>query len=169
MIGGEGRTVEIDESQFYKAKYNVGRRLGTGWFFGGIDRDDISKIFIVQVPNRKAETLLPIIAQKILPGTTIVSDSWRAYNNITNIGSDFTHLTVNHRLNFVNPRDPNSHTQNVENLWRWAKRKFRSTTKNRSKRYLRISEFIYRRVNCNNMLSTILQDISSYFQHAVPI
>ncbi|KII69888.1 hypothetical protein RF11_15672 [Thelohanellus kitauei] len=102
---------------------NIGRRLSTGWFFVGTDRQDNSKIFIVQVPNRKAETLLPNIQSKILPGTTIVSHLRRAYNTIMTMGNHFDHLVVNHRLNFANPRDPAGHTQNIENLWRWVKKK----------------------------------------------
>ena len=36
--------------------------------------------FIIIVPNRSKETLLPIMSEKILPGTTIISDQWWAYN-----------------------------------------------------------------------------------------
>ncbi|KII65832.1 hypothetical protein RF11_04104 [Thelohanellus kitauei] len=67
----------MDESQFYLSKYNVGRRLGTEWFFGGIKRGYPSKIFLFRIPNRKAETPLPIIRDKTIPETTIISDSWR--------------------------------------------------------------------------------------------
>ena len=37
----------------------------------------------------------------IPPGTTIVSDLWRAYNTIGMLG--YNHLTVNHSENFVDP------------------------------------------------------------------
>ncbi|KII65724.1 hypothetical protein RF11_09615 [Thelohanellus kitauei] len=85
-LGEMAKFLKFHQSQLYRSKYNVGRRLGTGWFFGGIERGDPSKIFLVQIPNRKAERLLPIIRDKILPETTIISDSWRAYNRIVTIG-----------------------------------------------------------------------------------
>ncbi|KII69125.1 hypothetical protein RF11_08615 [Thelohanellus kitauei] len=106
-IGGDGRTVEIDERHFYRAKYKLGRVLSTA-----------------HIPNRKAETLRPIVQSKFLPGTTIVSDCWRAYNTLTTMRNEYGHLVVNHRLNFVNRKEPAGHTQNIENLWRWIKRKF---------------------------------------------
>ncbi|KII70518.1 hypothetical protein RF11_14832 [Thelohanellus kitauei] len=97
-IGGEGGIVEVEETQFYGAKFNVGRRLGTGRFIGGIDRHDNSKIFLVQVPNRKA-------INTFYQEQPYFLDCWRSYNGITNLESGYTHLTVKHRLNFVNPRD----------------------------------------------------------------
>ncbi|KII70692.1 hypothetical protein RF11_09421 [Thelohanellus kitauei] len=68
-IEGEGKIVELYESQLYRSKYNVGQRLGTGLFTGGINRHDNSKIFLVQVPNRKAETLLPILYRFLPPNS----------------------------------------------------------------------------------------------------
>ena len=37
-------------------------------------------VFLVPVEKRDAETLLPILQQYVLPGTTVVSDLWRASN-----------------------------------------------------------------------------------------
>ena len=44
------------------------------------------------VPNRSAATLMPIIQNLILPGTTVMSDLWRAYGGIA---MGFNHFTVN--------------------------------------------------------------------------
>ena len=116
-------TVEIDESMFFKAKYNRGRALGHGrWVFGGIERET-GRCFMVEVPDRSAATLLPLIRQYIRPGSRIVSDAWLAYNNIINIpGQNYTHDIVVHQYNFVDPNDPSVHTQNCENMWMRVKK-----------------------------------------------
>ena len=57
------------------------------------------KVFLVAVDRRDADTLLPVLQEYIIPGSTVVSDLWRAYGTVNNIG--YRHLTVNHRLNFV--------------------------------------------------------------------
>ena len=60
--------------------------------------------FLQAVPNRTRETLVGCIKANILPGTTIISDCWKAYNGIEEIeGYKFKHLTVNHSENFVDP------------------------------------------------------------------
>ena len=74
-IGGVGHTVQIDESVFTRWKYNRGRMIREQWGFGGIDTQTKAG-FMVPVDRRDAATLLPIIQQFILPGTTIVSDLW---------------------------------------------------------------------------------------------
>ena len=119
VIGGVGRTVEIDESAFVKRKHNVGREVRTQWVFGGIDTTT-HEGFLVAVPQRDAATLLPILQQYVRPGTTVISDFWAAYNTIGNIG--YQHLTVNHSVNFV---DPVTHatTNHVESMWGRAKQR----------------------------------------------
>lgn len=124
VIGGPGLTVEIDESLFTKRKYNVGRVLREQWVFGGICRET-KECFLYAVPDRRATTLLPIIAESIRPGSTIISDSWAAYGGIANLNQHFTHLTVNHTYNFVDP-NTGAHTQTVERGWNGYKARNRA-------------------------------------------
>ena len=112
QLGGPGRGVEIDENVFSRRKYNRGRAVREQWVFGGIDVVT-RQGFLIAVPQRNADALLPIIQQYILPGTTIISDKWAAYNTIANVG--YQHLTVNHTYNFVDP-DTGAHTNNVEKM-----------------------------------------------------
>ncbi|KAI6647453.1 hypothetical protein LOD99_12449 [Oopsacas minuta] len=77
-IGGHGTIVEINESKFGKRKYNRGRPLTGQWVFG-IFETGTNKAVMVVVPDRTTTTLLPIIQQYILPGTTIQSDEWASY------------------------------------------------------------------------------------------
>lgn len=113
-LGGFGKTVEIDEAKVGKRKYNRGRIIKGNWIFGAIERDS-KKTFIIPVQNRSKETLLPIIKDHILPGTTIISDCWKAYECLETEG--FKHLAVNHSINFVDPVT-GANTQQIERLWR---------------------------------------------------
>ena len=87
--------------------------------FGGIEVNS-KNCFLVAVTNRIAATLLPIIQQYILPGTTVVSDLWRTYNTVSNLGN--IHLTVNHSIHFVDYMTQAT-TNHVESMWARAKRR----------------------------------------------
>lgn len=81
-IGGPDKFVEIDESLFSKKKYNRGMPRPEQWVFGGVERGT-GRCFMVPVKQRNADTLIPIITEYILPGTTIISDKWKAYNHLS--------------------------------------------------------------------------------------
>lgn len=72
------------------------------WVFGMVNMDHSTKPIFYYVPQRDAATLLPIIQHHIPAGSTIVSDQWRAYAQLANM--NYHHLTVNHSMNFVDPR-----------------------------------------------------------------
>lgn len=120
---GNPLDVEIDESLFFKRKFNRGRLGSPIWVFAAIERLS-GKCFFVPVESRDSNTLMEIINQKILPGSRIISDQWASYRGIASSGV-FEHATVNHSRNFVSPLDPSVHTQNVESLWSQVKRKLR--------------------------------------------
>ena len=84
------RVVEIDESKFGKRKYNRGRYKEGHWVFGGVERGS-NDVFVVEVKDRSAAILLPIIQLYVKPGTTVtvISDEWRAYFRIPS----FRHVT----------------------------------------------------------------------------
>jgi len=115
VIGGPNIVVEIDEAKFGKRKHNVGRIVQGQWVFGGIERDNPEKCFLVPVPDRKSNTLISRIEEYIRPGSIRMSDCWKAYNLIDN--ARFLHLQVNHTYNFIDP-ETGAHTQNIERMWR---------------------------------------------------
>ena len=108
QLGGEGGVVEIDESKFGKRKYNKGKRVKGQWVFGGIQRSN-GDFFVVPVEARNKVTLLAAIKHHIKPGTTVISDCWKAYDCLADEG--FNHLTVNHSMYFVNPETGNNLTK----------------------------------------------------------
>ena len=141
VIGGEGRTVEIDESMTAKRrKHNVGRIPGQLYVFGGYDPDSKDG-FLVPVPSRNASTLLPIIKNFIRPGTTIISDCWRAYNCLDN--ESYQHLTVNQTMNFVDPATAVA-KKHVERLWHETKKNKRECGIHTSTVDSYLSEFMWR-------------------------
>ena len=117
--------VEIDESKYFHRKYHRGQWRDGHWVFGGIERGS-GKCFLIEVPDRRATTLEPLIRRCILPGTHIISDGWPAYAHIDQIGNGiYMHDVIIHQRNFVDPVDREIHTENVENMWMRAKRKLR--------------------------------------------
>lgn len=122
-IGGPGEIVEIDESALTTRKYNRGRLPPQQiWIFGGICRRT-RKRFCFVVPMRDTLTLKQYIDLFIKPGTTIISDCWKAYNYLDKapFPAPYLHQTVNHSYNFVDPIT-GAHTQTVERMWREVKR-----------------------------------------------
>ena len=142
QIGGPGKTVQIDETLICRRKFNVGRMLNQVWVFGGVCIDD-KNFFCIVIPNRKIDVLEKEIRNYILPGTTIVSDCWKAYKFLDECDG-YEHLSVNHSKNFINP-DNYANTQTIERMWLELKqinKKYRGIP--RSKINEHISEFIWR-------------------------
>ena len=102
----------------------MGRLVPRQWCFGGIERGS-NKCFIVAVEHRDATTLVPLVQQYILPGTTIISDKWAAYNGIQDLPEGYQHLTVNHKLHFIDLLS-GACTNTIESLWQKFKGGHRS-------------------------------------------
>ena len=162
VIGGVNQIVEIDESKIFKRKYDKGRYLSMqeGWAFGGIQRSTKER-FVVLVPDRKEATLLPIIQKYIKVGTTIMSDEWRSYFNLDKYG--YKHYTVNHSKNFVNPEDPNVHTQSIECNWRYLKNTFPKNGTSDQLKESYVDEFVYRQVHKDDFVNMFFEDIKMLY------
>lgn len=126
MIGGPECTVEYDETLVAKRKSHEGRLVPAQWLFGGIVRGTGNapiQCFLELVPDRKRATLHEVLSRRVHQGTTIYTDCWAAYGDLSNVG--FIHEKVNHSKNFVKPENHEVHTQSVESLWSRVKRHFR--------------------------------------------
>ncbi|CAF1158524.1 unnamed protein product, partial [Brachionus calyciflorus] len=99
----------------------------------------------------KAETLLAIIYEHVIPGSIIYSDQWAAYNKIGLLhDSNIRHQTVNHSIHFVDPLSFTC-TNKIESLWNIVKVRFRDM-RGCNKMYIQtyLDEFMWR---WNNGLS----------------
>ena len=64
-----------------------------------------------------AATLLPNIEKHINPGTIVWSNGWAAYNRVAVLPGVAGHQTVNHSIQFINPRT-GVHTNAIESYWK---------------------------------------------------
>jgi transposase len=111
---------EVDES-YFGAKRVRGKRgrgaAGKTPVFGLLKRD--GKVFITVVENCSKEQLLPIIQGKVLEGSTIHSDGWKAYDGL--ILNGYQHYRVYHSHNeFARGK---CHVNGIEAFWSYAKRR----------------------------------------------
>lgn len=146
-IGGPGLTVQVDETCFYKRKYNVGRLTPQTWLVGGycVETDEC---FLYRVIARDIEQLWEAVNMWVVPGSRMVTDEWRAYRQVAErLGVVSVHDRVNHRENFVDPVT-GAHTNNIEGLWsvlkRWMRRRGLNTGR-RANAELYVGEFLWKR------------------------
>jgi transposase-like protein len=154
VIGGDGIVVEVDETKLGKRKYNRGHRVEGVWIVAGVERTAQKKIFLVEIQDRSAETLLEIIRAHVLPGSIVHTDMFRGYSRITTeLG--LVHKTVNHSVNFTDPETGvNTNTIEGNNNALKIMIKPRNRVKNIGDR---LAEFIWRRKHRNRLWEAFLE------------
>ncbi|CAH8842055.1 unnamed protein product [Trichobilharzia szidati] len=73
--------------------------------------------------DRSADTLLPIIQRLVLPGTTIHTDEWAGYSQLSQLG--YIHHRVNHSNDSVDPVT-GTHDNSTEGFWGRLKNRIRA-------------------------------------------
>ncbi|XP_036420393.1 uncharacterized protein LOC118803949 isoform X2 [Colossoma macropomum] len=105
------------------------------WVFGILEsRGDSRRPVLRLVKRRNKQTLLPIIKQHVRPQSVIISDEWRAYSTLSQVG--YVHHTVNHSVNFVDLVTGN-HTQHIERAWNTYKHEVWRLRGNRNEKALK--------------------------------
>ena len=66
--------------------------------------------------RRDPATLLPVIGQYVVPGTTIVSDQGAAYTTIKDMSEGYQQEAVNYSLHFTDP-ESGAWTNRIESIW----------------------------------------------------
>jgi transposase-like protein len=116
MMGGPGTIVQVDETMLnYRCKSHRGRSPSnrTDAICIVEVRSAICRVLAEVIHDKSASTLLPIIIRRVLSGSTIHTDEHASYRRLSGIG--FSHYTVCHKYNFVNPQN-GTHTQHVESF-----------------------------------------------------
>ena len=112
--------IEVDESYFGGTRKGKRGRGAAGKVpvFGLLKRG--GKVYTKTIADASSQTLMPIIANKVIPDSIVYSDSWRGYNVLD--VSDFKHYRINHSKLFA---DKQNHINGIENFWNQAKRHMR--------------------------------------------
>ena len=119
------------------------------------------------VPDRKAETLLPIIAKYVRPGTLVFSDGWSSY---VQLGKNYMHHVVIHNERFVKYHFDNNTvlkvtTNHIERAWIELRKCVRGLPMDEAEE--RVLEASYRRYrlssgNRETDFKNIYEDIAGY-------
>lgn len=112
--------IELDES-YFGAKRIRGKRgrgaAGKTPVFGVLKRN--GHVYEEIVKNCFKESLRPIIQEKILEGSTVYTDGWKAYDGLILNGYD--HYRIFHSENeFARGKN---HVNGIESFWSFAKRR----------------------------------------------
>jgi transposase-like protein len=132
-MGGGGGPLEADEtfvggnpqkmhaSRRLKLKKALDGRSDKVPVFGILDRES-RQVRAKVVPNVKRETLQNEILEHVGKGSTIYTDGWPGYVQLT--AKAYVHETVNHIEEYVRGE---VHTQGIDNFWALLKRGLRGT------------------------------------------
>lgn len=154
IIGGPGIIVEVDETKLGKRKYHRGHHVEGVWVLVGIEQRENGKIFLVPVPDRSGPTLDALVSRHVLPGSTVHTDMWPGYSNLSALG--FVHQTVNHKLFFKDPVTQVC-TNTAEGLNSGLKRRIpvRNRVSNSIEEHL--GEYIWRRQNKERIFDAFIE------------
>ncbi|PSN42804.1 hypothetical protein C0J52_20542 [Blattella germanica] len=143
----DGCVVQVDESVVTRRKYNRGRLVKEQWVVGIYDTS-LRRGIVLFVSRRDRQTLVPLIRDYVLPGTTIYTDGWSGYTGLNRAG--YTHMVVNHRDHFVDPTT-GACTNAVEGYWSKLKGFLRQTNTLKSTLLPEhIDEFMWREAYCQD-------------------
>jgi transposase len=144
-------TVEVDETYLggqwknkkraqKKGKAKRGRGTQKTPVFGILCRG--GKVWAEVVQNVEAETLIPLIKQRVRRGSTVCSDTWKSYTGIAAKG--YVHRMVEHgKGEYTNGKG--NHINGLEGFWGYLKRRLAAKGGIRKERLpLYLAEYVWR-------------------------
>lgn len=145
-LGGENRTVELNECVFDGQKYSSESSVKGAWIVWGVERG--SKKFFFEVVKEKSKTMLLDVIQKwINVGSTIISDFWKEYG--ASKDEEFQTLAVNYSWTL---KSLETKGQNciAKTLWNSIKHSLRGIKPAGSHIDAHLAECLWRRSHANN-------------------
>jgi transposase len=135
----EGPTVEVDEAFLggalknkHRNKLKQGTHKDKQPVFGMVERG--GRVIARVVPDVKEKTILPIMAERILPKSTVFSDCYTSYDNVSGMSQGYEHQRINHSAKIYVMGEV--HTNTIEGFWSLLKRGISGVYHNVSEKYL---------------------------------
>jgi transposase len=167
----EGLGVEMDEMYVGgKRKNKHGNRGMRGRdndektpVFGMVERGGKGRVMAFVTPDVKAATLFPIVAERVLPETTVFTDEYSVYDQLGKHANRYEHKRIQHKQNIYVMGDV--HTQTIEGFWSLVKRGIGGVYHSVSRKYLQtyLNEYSFRynrRDQGNLIFNAILKRVS---------
>jgi len=165
----EGLGVEMDE-MYVGGKNKHGKRGMRGRdndektpVFGMVERGGKGRVMAFVTPDVKAATLFPIIAERVLPQSTVFTDEYSVYDQLGKHANCYEHKRIQHKQNIYVTGDV--HTQTIEGFWSLVKRGIGGVYHSVSRKYLQtyLNEYSFRynrRDQGNLIFNAILKRVS---------